>query len=42
MLTSKQRHDRHDIDPRELKLIRVGHALWGHLQERTREIRNGQ
>jgi hypothetical protein len=28
MLTSKQRHDRHDIDPREIKLIRVGHALW--------------
>jgi hypothetical protein len=27
-LTRKQRHDTHDIDRRELKLIRVGHYLW--------------
>jgi hypothetical protein len=26
-LTRKQRHDTHDIDRRELKLIRVGHYL---------------
>ena len=29
MLTRKQRNDRRDLDPRELKLIRVGHAIWG-------------
>jgi len=34
-LTRKQRHDTHDIDRRELKLIRVGHYLWSlHKKER--------
>jgi len=34
-LTRKQRHDTHDIDRRELKLIRVGHYLWAlHKKER--------
>lgn len=28
MLTSKQRHDRHDLDPREARVIRIGHYLW--------------
>jgi len=32
-----KRNDRHDIDRRELKLIRVGHYLWS-VQERMREI----
>lgn len=27
-LTKRQLYDYHDIDPWELKLIRVGHALW--------------
>jgi hypothetical protein len=37
------RNDRHDIDRRELKLLRVGHYLpVGHLQKRMREIRECQ
>ena len=28
MLTRKQRHDRHDVDPSEARLIRTGHLLW--------------
>jgi hypothetical protein len=27
-MNTLRRNDRHDLDPYELKLIRVGHALW--------------
>jgi hypothetical protein len=32
-LTKRQLYDYHDIDPWELKLIRVGHALWALLRK---------
>jgi len=38
MLTRKQKYDYHDMDPWELKLIRVGHALWAVLRRERRQI----
>jgi hypothetical protein len=38
MLTHKQKYDYHDIDPWELKLIRVGHALWTLLRAERRSL----
>jgi hypothetical protein len=37
-LTPRQLYDYHDIDPWELKLIRVGHALWGLLRAERRAL----
>ena len=34
------RNDRHDIDRRELKLIRVGHALWAIYKKERRKSGN--
>lgn len=35
MLSKRQKYDYRDIDPTELKLIKVGHAIWGlYKQER--------
>lgn len=31
-LTKRQKYDYHDIDRGELRLIRVGHALWAMLK----------
>lgn len=38
MLTHRQRSDSFNIDPAELKLIRVGHALWGLLRLERRVL----
>jgi len=32
-LTKKQLYDYHDIDRGELKLVRIGHALWAMLRK---------
>lgn len=37
MLTRRQKYDYHDIDPWELKLIRIGHALWALLRRERRQ-----
>lgn len=36
-LTNRQKYDYHDIDPWELKLIRVGHSLWAQLRRQRRQ-----
>lgn len=36
-LTRRQRHDTHDVDRFELRLIRVGHALWALLRRERRQ-----
>lgn len=38
MLTHRQKYAYHDIDPWELKLIRIGHALWAILRRERRQI----
>ena len=36
-LTASQKHDRRDTTPAELRLIRVGHALWAILRRDRRK-----
>ena len=36
-MSVKTRNDRYDIDPRELRLIRVGHYLWGQFKRNRQE-----
>jgi hypothetical protein len=38
-LTKRQRYDYRDIDWREAKLIKVGHAIWGLYQREVRANR---
>jgi hypothetical protein len=39
MLTNRQKYDYRDVDRYELKLIKVGHALWAILRREKRQIR---
>jgi hypothetical protein len=41
-LSKRQRYDYRDTDKRELKLIRVGHAIWAlHIRERAKKGSTG-